>query len=97
MLKLKYFFFIYLLIINLVTFITYLLDKRYAIKDKQRISEQNLMLLALLGGAFGAHLSMGIFRHKTKHLKFTINVPLLEIIWLIITFYYITKIYIYIN
>ena len=63
--------------INLFTFILYGLDKRYAKKKKWRISEARLLLFAALYGALGAYLGMRIFRHKTKHKKFTVTVPFL--------------------
>ncbi len=69
--------FIYLLIINAVTFFVYLLDKNNAKKKLYRVSEKALITLALAGGSVGALLAMYIFRHKTKHLFFTISVPLI--------------------
>lgn len=68
---------IYLLIINAVTFFVYLLDKSNAKKKLYRVSEKNLILLALVGGSVGALLAMYTLRHKTKHLFFTISVPLI--------------------
>ena len=72
--------FIYLLIINVVTFFVYLLDKHNARKKLYRVSEKNLILLALVGGSAGALLSMYIFRHKTKHLFFTLSVPIILVL-----------------
>lgn len=67
-------------ILNLVAFVMYGLDKRYAKKGEWRIPEANLIAVAALYGALGAYLAMQLFRHKTKHLKFTITVPLLLIL-----------------
>lgn len=61
---------IYLIIINIVTFITFGLDKRKAQNHKWRISEQALITLMLIGGGLGGYLGMETFRHKTKKLKF---------------------------
>lgn len=77
-------FFLYLVLINAVTFAVYALDKRKARHGGWRISECTLLLLATAGGAFGAYTAMKFFRHKTLHKKFTILVPLLIIIWLTI-------------
>ena len=75
---------------NLVVFCVYGYDKRCAIKDKWRVPEKVLIGLALFGGSVGAYLGMTIFRHKTKHTKFTVLVPLfllihiVLVVWLVI-------------
>ena len=69
------FFLIYLLIINAVGFLLMLVDKRKAKKNRWRIPERTLMLSAALGGSIGALVGMYTFRHKTKHLKFTLGIP----------------------
>ncbi len=66
---------IYLLVMNLITFLMYGVDKRKAIKNKWRIPEKTLLGAAFLGGSVGALLGMKVFRHKTKHWKFKICVP----------------------
>ena len=65
-----------LLAVNVVTFLVYGWDKLCARKDWWRIPERVLLGLALLGGSLGALLGMKAFRHKTKHRKFTVLVPL---------------------
>ena len=67
---------VYLLIINAVAFLFMLADKIKARRDSWRISENTLLLLAILGGSLGATLGMRIFRHKTLHLKFSLGLPL---------------------
>jgi len=71
----------YLLVINLWAFCLYGIDKRRAGKGKRRISEKCLLWLAFLGGGVGAWCGMSRFRHKTKHWKFRILVPLAVILW----------------
>ena len=66
---------LYLIGINVVTFLVYGLDKWKAKRDAWRISESTLLLLAAAGGSVGALLGMQIFRHKTKHVKFMAGVP----------------------
>ena len=78
---------IYLLIINLVAFYLYWSDKRKAKKGKWRIPENTLLLVALIGGSVGALAGMYIFRHKTKHWKFKILVPLFLILHIVILSY----------
>jgi len=67
---------ILIVIWNLVVFFTYGLDKRKARLRDKRISEKTLILMAMLMGSVGAMLGMSIFRHKTRHLKFKVGVPL---------------------
>ncbi|MDD6658624.1 MAG: DUF1294 domain-containing protein [Eubacteriales bacterium] len=66
----------YLLIMNIIASFAAVIDKKKAIKHKQRISEKALMLLGLLGGAFGEYLTMKTIHHKTLHKKFMIGLPL---------------------
>ena len=74
----------YLIAINIITFIVYGNDKRKARKNKWRTPESTLLMLALIGGAYGAWLGMRVFRHKTKHWKFRILVPLMAIAWTVL-------------
>lgn len=67
----------YLLVINLLAFGMYGLDKRKASKGLWRISEARLLLVAALGGSVGAWLGMRVFRHKTRKMKFSVGVPLI--------------------
>lgn len=68
---------VYLLIINAVAFILMLADKQKAQQNKWRIPEATLMGTAALGGAIGALAGMYLVRHKTKHIKFTLGIPLI--------------------
>jgi len=65
---------------NIIVFAIYGIDKRKSKRGQPRISEKNLLLLAALMGGLGALFGMYVFRHKTKHAKFKIGVPLLLII-----------------
>ena len=71
---------LYLLIINAVSFLLMLVDKLKAKKNLWRIPESTLLTSAALGGSIGALAGMYTFRHKTKHLKFTLGVPLILIV-----------------
>ncbi|MGL4741585.1 MAG: DUF1294 domain-containing protein [Sarcina sp.] len=77
----------YLLIINLVSFILMYVDKVKAIKHQWRIKESTLLGFAICGGCIGSFLGMQIFRHKTKHPKFYIGIPVIMIIEIILSFY----------
>ena len=72
--------FIYILIINILAFCLYGIDKWKAVRGAWRLSEMTLLLAAFLGGAAGAFLGMRIFHHKTRHWKFKILVPLFLIL-----------------
>lgn len=68
---------LYLLIINASGFLLMLVDKRRAVKKQWRIPERTLMLCAAFGGSVGCLLGMYTVRHKTRHLKFTLGIPLI--------------------
>ena len=74
----------YLLAANLLTFVTYGIDKRKARHKCWRVREASLLLLAALGGSIGALLAMYLFHHKTQHKKFRYGVPAILIIQLAI-------------
>lgn len=67
-------------IMSIIAFIMMGVDKSLARHNKRRISEKALMLSALFMGGAGAYIGMHTFRHKTKHLKFTLGVPLLIVV-----------------
>ena len=71
---------IYLLIVNVITFLLYGFDKWKAKRDKWRVPEKTLLMFAAVGGTIGAFAGMQVFRHKTKHAKFVIGVPLIFIL-----------------
>lgn len=68
---------VYLFIINAAGFILMLIDKIKAKKNLWRIPEATLFLVALIGGSAGSILGIYTFRHKTKHVKFTLGMPLI--------------------
>jgi len=73
---------VYLLIINVVSLLLMLADKFFAKKHARRIPESTLMLAAVVGGSMGAIAGMYLFRHKTRHKKFTIGLPLILVLQL---------------
>ena len=66
---------IYLVLINAVGFILMIADKSYARKNRRRIPEATLMLIAAAGGSLGSLAGMYLVRHKTRHIKFTVGIP----------------------
>ncbi len=80
---------IYLVVINLITFLVMWLDKRKAKKGRWRIPENTLLLFVLLGGGIGGIVGMYVFHHKTQKAKFVIGFPVIlicEILIVIATF-----------
>lgn len=79
----------YFLTINAVGYVLMLTDKQRAKKKLWRIPESTLLTAAALGGSIGCILGMYAFRHKTKHLKFTLGLPailLLQILLIVLLF-----------
>ena len=77
----------YLIVINVVTFLVYGIDKWKAKQGSWRISEVSLLILAVIGGCIGALLGMKIWHHKTMHKKFKFGLPLILIIQIILIGY----------
>ena len=81
----------YLIIISIFTFFIYSIDKRSSKqKNKRRISEKTLLILSIIGGAFGGYLAMIIKHHKTKHWYFVI-INILGIVGYTTLLYYLMK------
>ena len=75
---------IYLILINIITFMVFGVDKRKAKKEKWRVPEATLLLLSVIGGSIGALVGMRLFHHKTKKAKFRIGVPVILILQIIL-------------
>lgn len=68
---------IYLVVMNLLAFAMFGIDKARAVRGVWRIPEAKLFVAAWAGGSAGALAGMLLFRHKTKHTKFLIGIPLI--------------------
>ena len=68
---------VYLLLINALGFLLMLIDKEKAKKNRWRIPEKTLLLIALLGGSLGSIMGMRLFRHKTQKPIFSMGLPIL--------------------
>lgn len=73
----------YFVVMNVIGFSSMGIDKRKARKHKWRIPEARLFLYAILGGCIGSIVGMQVFRHKTKHTKFIVGMPVVLILWLV--------------
>jgi uncharacterized membrane protein YsdA (DUF1294 family) len=80
------FLFVYLVVINIAAVYVMYIDKRKSKKGYWRIPENRLFLLASLFGSIGILAGMKLFRHKTRHLKFTIGIPAILVVQLFIVY-----------
>ena len=76
---------VFLVLVYVVAFAVYGADKRRAKKDKRRVPEKTLFLLALIGGSVGALAGMYTFRHKTRHWYFVWGIPAILVIQIALT------------
>lgn len=82
---------IYLIVINIVGFFAMGIDKWKAKNDAWRIPENTLFGITALGGGIGTIVGMYTFRHKTKKAKFTIGLPAIFILEIILIVYELIK------
>ena len=75
---------IYLVVINVVAFLAFGLDKLKAKADAWRIPEKTLLGLAIIGGSVGAILGMRTFRHKTRHKQFSVGLPVILVLQIVL-------------
>ena len=73
---------VYIAVISLVSIIVCIYDEKITKKNKVelRIPEKVLLLLSALGGSVAMFITMLIFRHKTKHVKFMLGIPIIMIL-----------------
>ncbi|MBQ2385401.1 MAG: DUF1294 domain-containing protein [Clostridia bacterium] len=71
----------YIAIISLISIIVCIYDKGISKKNRVelRIPEATLLLLSALGGSVAMFATMLLVRHKTKHVKFMLGIPLIMI------------------
>ena len=76
--------YLYLAIINAAGLILMLVDKHKARKNRWRIPERTLLTVAAIGGSLGSYIGMQLFRHKTKHAAFSIGIPVILAVHILI-------------
>ena len=79
----------YILIVNVLTFILFAIDKWKAKHGKWRIPEATLLIMAAIGGSLGALFGMKLFHHKTLHKKFNIGLPVILLLQIILIIYFL--------
>ena len=75
---------IYWCVISLVSIFVTISDKVKAKRKAWRVPEATLLLLSALGGSVAMYLTMLLIRHKTKHIKFMLGIPLILVCQIII-------------
>ena len=81
----------YLLIINALGFLLMRIDKQKAIRGRWRIPEATLLGAAFLGGSLGCMWGMYAVRHKTKHLKFSLGLPVIFAVQVLLLVFLVEK------
>ena len=82
---------IYFLVINVLGFFAMGIDKWKAKRGSWRIPENTLFMFTVLGGGIGTIVGMYIFRHKTRKKYFTVGMPAILILEIILIVYFILK------
>ena len=78
---------VYLIAINVITLIAFGIDKINAIERRGRIRILTLLGLSFIGGSVGGLIAMYAFRHKTKKDYFTVGLPLIMVMQVVVVFY----------
>ena len=79
---------IYLIVVNIIGFLSMGVDKFKAQKNFWRIKEKTLFIIAVIGGSIGSIIGMYTFRHKTKHMSFVIGMPIILTVQVVVIFYF---------
>lgn len=78
--------YIYLIVINLIGFITMYSDKQKSERRQWRVPEARLFGIAIILGSIGILSGMYVFHHKTKHMKFVLGIPIILIMQIMLVF-----------
>lgn len=79
---------LYLLLINALGFALMLVDKLLAKKKQRRIPEASLMSIAVAGGSPGVLAGMLLARHKTRHIRFALGLPLILLLQILLLYFF---------
>ncbi len=81
----------YLIAVNIAAILIMGIDKHRSRRNKWRISEKSIFITGVAGGGLGVIFGMVLFRHKTRHLKFTLGVPLIVILNIVTVSYLVQR------
>lgn len=79
----------YLIIINFIAVFVTVSDKRRAVMRRSRIRERTLLLISALGGSPAMWITMKCIRHKTRHKKFMIGIPLIFVVQVALAYFFL--------
>lgn len=78
---------VYIALISILSMIVTISDKLSAVRGKRRVPEKTLLLLSALGGSLAMYLTMRVIRHKTRHIKFMLGIPIIMLFQGIVLWY----------
>ena len=78
---------IYMALLSIVSMVVTIVDKINAVSHRRRVPEKTLLILAALGGSVAMYLTMLVIRHKTKHIKFMLGIPIIVLFQGIVLWY----------
>lgn len=72
----------YIAIMSLISIVVCIYDKKISKKNRVelRTPEKTLLILSVLGGSVAMYITMLIIRHKTKHFKFMVGIPVIMVL-----------------
>ena len=88
---------VYLIVINVFTFIVFAADKNRAEHHAWRVPEKTLFMLAIIGGSIGANIGMYICHHKTKHWYFVVGMPAISAVQIVAVIIVLKRIGLWMN
>ena len=82
---------IWLCVISLIAIVITISDKIKAKRNRWRVPEATLLLISALGGSAAMYLTMLTIRHKTRHIKFMLGIPLILVFQIVIVIWCINR------
>jgi uncharacterized membrane protein YsdA (DUF1294 family) len=77
----------YLIVVNIATFIAFVIDKYNAVTNRTRIRIVTLLILSFIGGSIGGMLAMYLFRHKIRKDYFAVGLPMILVTQIVLILY----------
>ncbi len=81
---------VFAVVMNLIGFFVMGIDKMQSRKHRRRVPERRIFIISILLGSVGTFAGMYVFRHKTRHMKFVIGIPVILaaqiIVWVLLTY-----------